>query len=130
MKCYYVYMLLCADGKYYVGVTNDVERRLAQHEDGLDPGAWTFGRGPFELVYVQEFQWIQEAIACEKQLKGWSAKKKRALCEENYADLHKFAKCLNGTRHDRIERTRSTGTMNENDGASTALGVTDQEDDA
>jgi putative endonuclease len=101
MRGYFVYMLLCADGRYYVGVTNDVERRFAEHEEGLDAGAWTHGRGPFELVYVQEFQWIQEAIAWEKQLKGWSAKKKKALCEENYEALSEFARCRNATRHDR-----------------------------
>ncbi len=84
MRQYFVYMLLCGDGKYYVGVTNDVEHRFAEHQEGLDPGAWTHGRGPFELVYVQEFQWVQEAIEWEKRLKGWSAKKKKALCAENY----------------------------------------------
>ncbi len=104
MKRYYVYMLLCADGKYYVGITNNVERRFAEHQGEMDLGAWTHGRGPFELAYTQEFQWVQEAIAWEKRLKGWSAQKKKALCHENYAALVKFAKCRNATRHDRPER--------------------------
>jgi putative endonuclease len=99
MRRYYVYILLCADGKYYTGVTNNVPKRFAQHADGVDPRCYTFGRRPVELVYAQEFQWIQHAIAWEKQVKRWSAAKKKALCEGNYDAIHDLAKCINATRH-------------------------------
>lgn len=104
MRQYFVYMLLCADGKYYVGVTNNVERRFAEHQEGQDTTAWTYCRRPLKLAFVQEFQWIQDAIAFEKQLKGWSAKKKKALCEENFEALSRFAQCRNATRYDRPDR--------------------------
>ncbi len=104
MKRYYVYILRCADGKYYVGMTNNVDRRVAEHSEQKDLTAWTYGRGPFELVYVQDFQWVQDAIAWEKQLKGWTVRKKEALMEANYEALRAYAKCENATRHDRPER--------------------------
>lgn len=76
---YFVYILRCSDGKYYVGVTNDVDRRFAEHQEGLDPGSFTHNRRPVELVLVERYQYIQHAIEREKQLKGWSRKKKEAL---------------------------------------------------
>jgi len=100
MDYYYVYMLLCADGTYYTGVTNDVERRLGQHRSAHDPLAYTATRRPLTLVYVQEFQWVQEAIAWEKQLKKWSSKKKKALCDGDWDEVQLLAKCRNATSHE------------------------------
>ena len=120
MDYYYVYMLLCGDGKYYVGVTSNIDARIAEHEEGNDPTAWTYGRGPFKLAYLQEFQWNQDAIAWEKQLKGWSARKKQALCEADYERIKDLSKCTNVSRSDRPERTVHDITS-----ASTALSVTD-----
>lgn len=84
---YFVYILRCADGKYYVGVTNDVDRRFAEHQEGLDPGSFTHGRRPVELVLVEWFHDIRQAIEREKQLKGWSRKKKEALIAGDEAGL-------------------------------------------
>ena len=88
---YYVYILQCSDGSYYVGVTNDIEHRVWQHNEGLDPSAYTFTRRPVELKYYQHFQQIEEAIKWEKQLKGWSRKKKEALIMNNWEEVKRLA---------------------------------------
>ena len=79
MNKYTVYILQCSDGSYYTGVTNDVNRRVQEHNDGLNPGCYTFSRRPLKLVFQQDFHFIEQAIAFEKQLKGWNRKKKEAL---------------------------------------------------
>jgi len=88
---YYVYMLQCADGSYYVGVTNDLERRFGEHAFGIDPKCYTFERRPVELVHSSCFHEITDAIAWEKQLKGWSRKKKRALIDGDWARIKQLA---------------------------------------
>jgi len=92
VKIYYVYMLRCFDGSFYVGVTNDFDRRYFEHCDGIDPECYTFSRRPLRVVYVGEFQWIQEAIDFEKKMKAWSHKKKRAFAERNWHDLTRFSR--------------------------------------
>jgi putative endonuclease len=92
MRCYYVYMLQCFDGSFYVGVTNDVERRFWQHSSGVSEDCYTYSRRPLRLAYVGEFQWIAEAIAFEKRLKGWSHRKKRAFAEKAWPDLIRFSR--------------------------------------
>jgi putative endonuclease len=77
-------MVECADGSFYVGVTNNVDRRIAEHNIGWDPTAYTHERRPVRLVYADNFHWIEDAIAWEKQLKGWSRAKKIALIEGDW----------------------------------------------
>ncbi len=84
---YYVYILLCADNSYYTGVTNDIDCRLFEHNFGNDVGAYTFFRKPLVLKYVGHFTNINDAIAFEKQVKGWSRKKKEALFDENWMEI-------------------------------------------
>lgn len=79
MHNYYVYILLCADKSYYTGITNNIERRLNEHQTGIHSNSYTFSRRPVELVYCERFQYVNNAIAFEKQVKGWSRKKKEAL---------------------------------------------------
>jgi len=74
----YLYILLCSNGQYYTGSTNDLERRLAQHKNG-EGANFTKKHLPVELVYLEEFQRIDEAFYREKQVQGWSRKKKEAL---------------------------------------------------
>lgn len=75
----YVYIPRCADGSYYVGSTRtDLERRLAEHDAGMF-GGYTASRRPVRLVYHQEFLRIEDAVAAERQMKGWSRAKKEAL---------------------------------------------------
>lgn len=63
---YFVYILECADKSYYVGVTNDLEARLSQHNDGENVFAYTFSRRPVTLKYYQRFNQIGDAIDFEK----------------------------------------------------------------
>ncbi len=89
---YYVYILKCADSKYYTGITNNIERRLEEHKQGINKNCYTYARRPLELVYKISFTKPNEAIIWEKKIKNWSRKKKEALMTENWDDLIKFSK--------------------------------------
>ena len=92
MKSYYVYILECSDQKLYVGVTNNLERRVAEHQSGENKSAFTFLRRPVKLVYHIEFYSIEDAILFEKQLKGWTRKKKLALINGEFEKLPALSK--------------------------------------
>jgi putative endonuclease len=92
MRTYYVYMLQCFDGTYYVGVTNNVDRRFYEHTSGHDPGGYTFSRRPLLLVHVSEFSNPSDAIDFEKRLKGWSHRKKRVFAQGDWTNLVQFSK--------------------------------------
>jgi putative endonuclease len=78
MKTAYMYILKCADGSYYTGSTYDLEYRLEQHRAG-EGSNYTRKRLPVKLVYYEEYDTIYEAFSREKQVQGWSRKKKEAL---------------------------------------------------
>lgn len=80
------------DRSYYIGVCNDLERRLWEHNTGYDKTSYTCERRPVELKYFETFTDVIQAIAREKQLKGWSRKKKQALIAENFEKLKVLAK--------------------------------------
>jgi predicted GIY-YIG superfamily endonuclease len=92
MKTYWVYMPLCRDGSFYVGVTSDVELRVAQHAQGADRRHYTYSRRPLELVYVVSFPTPEEAIRAEKQLKGWSRAKKAAMIRGDWNRIRDLAR--------------------------------------
>ena len=92
MYQYFVYILECSDGLFYTGVTNDIERRYDEHLQGTDLKCFTFKRRPVILKYFEIFTDINQAISREKQLKGWSRRKKQALINENYEELVKLSK--------------------------------------
>jgi putative endonuclease len=75
---FWVYILRCADDSYYTGHTDNLEKRLVDHYDGQCAGS-TSTRLPVELVFPEEFNTREEALACEHQIKGWSRNKKEAL---------------------------------------------------
>ncbi len=76
---YYVYMLTDNDNNVlYTGVTNQIERRISEHRSELYTG-FTKRYHLHKLVYVEEWNSIEQAIKREKQLKGWSRAKKNAL---------------------------------------------------
>ena len=77
----FVYILECSDSSYYVGVTNNIEKRVSEHNDGLDIGCYTYIRRPVKLAYYNEFSDNMDAIRAEKQLKGWARAKKKALID-------------------------------------------------
>jgi len=97
MNEYYVYILKCANDSYYTGVTNNLERRFKEHETGVDTSSYTYSRRPFKVHYVAVFQDVNEAIAFEKQVKGWSRKKKEALAEHDTDALKRLSECRNKT---------------------------------
>jgi putative endonuclease len=83
---YYVYIVRCSDGLYYTGVTNNLDRRLVEHNEGCNIYCFTFSRRPVVLQYYEHFVHIQNAITREKQLKGWSRQKKEALFRANVSE--------------------------------------------
>jgi putative endonuclease len=92
----YMYILKCADESYYTGSTKDLERRLCEHQNGL--GAHhTAKRLPVRLVYCEEYDRIDDAFYREKQVQGWSRKKKEALMVSDYNQIHLLAECRNET---------------------------------
>ena len=81
-----MYILACADGSYYVGHTDDLETRMAQHHSGLG-SAHTRRHLPVTLVWHQEFETRVEALEMERKVKGWKRDKKRALIDGRMDDL-------------------------------------------
>ena len=82
-----VYILLCSDGTYYTGVTNDIERRLKEHQSGFNPDSYTFSKRPVELQWCSDPMSPNEAIQWEKRIKRWSNKKKQALIMGDWDSL-------------------------------------------
>jgi putative endonuclease len=97
---YYVYIVRCSDGFYYTGVTNNVDKRVDEHNEGVNPSCYTYKRRPVVLLYYEHFKNIQNAIAFEKQLKGWSRKKKEAYMAGNYNRLQQLAKARKSLKLD------------------------------
>ena len=86
-----IYILRCADGSYYTGITRrSAEERFSEHQQGLVDG-YTFRRRPVELVYSSSFERIDEAVATERRIKGWSRAKKEALIRGDFAELVRLA---------------------------------------
>ena len=96
---YFVYILECSDGSYYTGVTNDLERRLFEHQSGDIKTSYTYSRRPVVLKYSIHVTDIKQAIAWEKQIKGWTRKKKEALFTEDWEEIIKLSR--NYTEHPR-----------------------------
>lgn len=92
----------------YTGVTNNIEKRLMEHQIGIDKSSYTFSRKPVELVFCQPFNNIISAIEQEKRIKRWTRKKKEALIEGNWEKLRDFAECLNKSSHKNFEGYPST----------------------
>lgn len=90
----YTYILLCADGSFYTGSTKHLERRLMEHQTG-EGANHTKKRSPVKLVYYEEYNRIDEAFYQEKQIQGWSRKKKEALINGWPDKLKKAAECMN-----------------------------------
>ena len=91
MKPFYVYILKCKDGSYYVGHTDNLEKRIAEHNDKAYP-CYTSKHLPVELVYTQDFSGRDEALEAEHQIKKWTRKKKEALINKNWNNLKILSK--------------------------------------
>lgn len=90
MKPFFVYMLRCADDSYYVGHTDDLERRIASHQAGEIDG-YTKKHGPVELVWSQETATRAEALEAERRIKGWARAKKEALIRGDWKAIERHA---------------------------------------
>jgi predicted GIY-YIG superfamily endonuclease len=88
---FFAYMLLCADGTYYVGHTDDLERRIAEHHEG-GKCVHTSDRQPVRLVWSAECSTRDGAKAIEGRVKNWSRAKKAALAHGDFEGLHQAAK--------------------------------------
>jgi putative endonuclease len=93
-----MYILECADGSYYTGSTQDLQKRLWEHENGLGANH-TKKHSPVKLVYFEEFNRVDDAFFREKQVQGWNHSKKKALIEKKAFDIHKLAECQNKSSH-------------------------------
>ena len=96
-KPFVLYLLQCSDGSYYVGHTDDLETRMAQHHSGIG-SAHTRRHLPVTLVWHQEFDSRVEALEMERRVKGWRREKKLALIEGRFEDLRRLSK--RGARRD------------------------------
>ena len=93
----YTYILKCKNGQYYTGSTKYLEKRIQQHQAG-EGANFTRKNLPVKLVYYEEHQRIDQAFFREKQIQGWSRKKKEALIDGKFNQLNKLAECKNETR--------------------------------
>ena len=91
----WVYILKCRDDTYYVGSTVDLAARLDQHQRGLG-ATYTRRRRPVTLVWSFETPSVAHAFALEKQIQGWSRRKREALIEGRFEDLVPLARGRTG----------------------------------
>ena len=87
----YMYILECSDGTYYTGSTKDLMRRLEQHQSG-EGANYTAKRLPVKLLYYEVYDRIDYAFNREKQVQGWSRKKKEVLINGDEQLLSELAK--------------------------------------
>lgn len=104
----YMYILECSDGSYYTGSTIDLERRLEQHQNG-EGANYTAKRLPVKLIYYEEYDRIDQAFYREKQVQGWSRRKKEALMAGWDEELKKAAECMNETHYKNFKKEGNGG---------------------
>jgi len=103
---FWTYMLHCNASRFYVGHTDDLERRMAQHQTGQLRG-FTRDYLPVSLVWSEEFPTRVEALAAERRLKGWSRAKKLALIRGDWDEISRLARGRTGLRQAQPERVSS-----------------------
>jgi putative endonuclease len=88
-----IYILPCADGSYYTGITRrSVEERVSEHAQALIKGCDTEGRLPVELIFSEHYERFDEAVGAERRIKRWSRAKKEAYMRGDFAPLSDLAK--------------------------------------
>jgi putative endonuclease len=92
LDLYFVYILECRDGSFYVGSTSDLTARLKTHQSGNGP-AYTARRLPIRLAYSESHPTLESAVGRERQLKGWSSAKRAALIDGDSSRLHDLSRC-------------------------------------
>ncbi|RZV60810.1 MAG: GIY-YIG nuclease family protein, partial [Flavobacteriaceae bacterium] len=86
-----MYILLCSDGSYYTGSTKNLEIRINEHQSGHGAN-YTKKRLPVKLIYYEQYSRIDHAFYREKQVQGWSRKKKEALIQGETRLLPKLSR--------------------------------------
>ncbi|MFA6282645.1 MAG: GIY-YIG nuclease family protein [Desulfurivibrionaceae bacterium] len=100
-EMFWVYILRCADGSYYTGHTDNLGKRLGQHQAGECEG-YTATRLPVELAWSQGFVTREEALSAERQIKGWSRQKKEAMMRGDWRGVARLARKKNRKSFDRL----------------------------
>ena len=88
---FWIYILQCADGSYYTGHTDNLEIRVVAHQQGRF-GGYTSTRLPVKLVFCEYFPTRDGAYARERQIKGWSRRKKQALISGDWNKLVEYSR--------------------------------------
>jgi predicted GIY-YIG superfamily endonuclease len=88
---FWVYILQCSDGSYYTGHTDDLEIRITAHQQGTLSG-YTAKRLPVKLVFCDNFPTRDDAFTRERQIKGWSRRKKQALIRGDWNKLIEYSR--------------------------------------
>ncbi len=88
---FWVYILVCSDGSYYTGHTDNLEKRIGEHQTGKI-GAYISSRLPVKLVFSQEFSTREEALTSERQIKGWRRMKKETLIRGDWNEVSRLAR--------------------------------------
>ncbi|MFP4364995.1 MAG: GIY-YIG nuclease family protein, partial [Spirochaetia bacterium] len=100
-----MYILKCSDGTYYTGSTNNLEYRLMEHLHG-EGANYTKKRLPVELIFFEECCRISDAFQREKQIQGWSRRKKEALIRQFPEELKTLAECMNASHCKNYNKNR------------------------
>ena len=87
---FWVYILRCSDNSYYTGHTENLDLRIAEHQQGTIT-CYTSTRLPVCLVFSEAFSSREEALSAEQQIKGWSRKKKEAMMLGNWKEVQCLA---------------------------------------
>jgi putative endonuclease len=90
-RTFYVYILASDSRELYVGITNNLVRRIVEHREGRDPFHYVFRHATTRLVHVEAAGEARDAIRREKQLKGWTRRRKLALIEETNPEWEDLA---------------------------------------
>lgn len=81
-RVFYVYILASDTRELFVGITNNLIRRVFEHRQGADPYRYVFRHETTRLVHVEAAGDARDAIRREKQLKGWTRRRKIELIEK------------------------------------------------
>jgi|SRR4030095_10537888 putative endonuclease len=87
---FYMYILKCINGAYYVGHTDNIDQRMSEHNLGLISSCYTKNKRPVQLVFLQDFPTRDSAFNAERQIKGWSRKKKEAFIRGDWEEIKKI----------------------------------------
>jgi putative endonuclease len=90
MLSWFVYILFCDQKTFYVGITDNLKRRILEHKEGYS--SYTKKFSDIRLVYLENYNIKKKAENREKQLKGWTTAKKKALIKRNKTLLIKLSK--------------------------------------